>query len=356
MDGTTVQHNVGGSNPRDTFGPCLLSLDGGGVRGLSTLYILKSIMDRLNHSRKQKQLAPVKPCDVFDLIGGTSTGGYDLFFLCLGSVCIDSQHRLIAIMLGRLEMSVDECIKAYSGLIATVFGVQLSKIPMNWKGKVKPRFDSAKLEVAIKQVISQSGLPEDTMFDDGIERGCKTLPDEQNVPATICQAALATSAATTFFAPVNIGKRSFADGAFGANNPVDEVEGEATNIWSPEMRELQPLVKCFISIGTGNPGIQAFEDGVPKFLGGTVPQIATETEATDRKFIARWARHFDEKRYFRFNVEQGLQGVGLAEYEMEGAIQAASEAYLTHTGQKSRVRDCVGNLSLKQSVYIEDFA
>ncbi|THY48275.1 FabD/lysophospholipase-like protein [Aureobasidium pullulans] len=357
MDGTTVQHNVGGSNPRDTFGPCLLSLDGGGVRGLSTLYILKSIMDRLNHSRKQKQLAPVKPCDVFDLIGGTSTGG------------------LIAIMLGRLEMSVDECIKVYSGLIATVFGVQLSKIPMNWKGKVKPRFDSAKLEVAIKQVISQSGLPEDTMFDDGIERGCKTfvcsidrhtkamvrlrsysLPDEQNVPATICQAALATSAATTFFAPVNIGKRSFADGAFGANNPVDEVEGEATNIWSPEMRELQPLVKCFISIGTGNPGIQAFEHGVPKFLGGTVPQIATETEATDRKFIARWARHFDEKRYFRFNVEQGLQGVGLAEYEMEGAIQAASEAYLTHTGQKSRVRDCVGNLSLKQSVYIEDFA
>ncbi|THY56482.1 FabD/lysophospholipase-like protein [Aureobasidium pullulans] len=314
-------------------------------------------MDRLNHSRKQKQLAPVKPCDVFDLIGGTSTGG------------------LIAIMLGRLEMSVDECIKAYSGLIATVFGVQLSKIPMNWKGKVKPRFDSAKLEVAIKQVISQSGLPEDTMFDDGIERGCKTfvcsidrhtkamvrlrsysLPDEQNVPATICQAALATSAATTFFAPVNIGKRSFADGAFGANNPVDEVEGEATNIWSPEMRELQPLVKCFISIGTGNPGIQAFEDGVPKFLGGTVPQIATETEATDRKFIARWARHFDEKRYFRFNVEQGLQGVGLAEYEMEGAIQAASEAYLTHTGQKSRVRDCVGNLSLKQKETDESFA
>lgn len=71
-------------------------------------------------------------------------------------------------------MSVDECIKAYSGLIATVFGVQLSKIPMTLKGKVKPRFDSAKLEAAIKQVISQSGLSEDTMFDDGIERGCKT--------------------------------------------------------------------------------------------------------------------------------------------------------------------------------------
>jgi patatin-like phospholipase/acyl hydrolase len=60
----------------DSTGLCLLSLDGGGVRGLSTLYILKIIMDRLNHERnKTANLPPVKPCEVFDLIGGTSTGG-----------------------------------------------------------------------------------------------------------------------------------------------------------------------------------------------------------------------------------------------------------------------------------------
>ena len=54
----------------------ILSLDGGGVRGLSTLYILKKIMDRLNHERNNTEnLPPVKPCEVFDLIGGTSTGG-----------------------------------------------------------------------------------------------------------------------------------------------------------------------------------------------------------------------------------------------------------------------------------------
>lgn len=57
-----------------------------------------------------------------------------------------------------------------------------------------------------------------------------SLPDEPNIPATICQAALATSAATTFFEPVAIGNRSFADGGLGANNPVDEVEGEAANV------------------------------------------------------------------------------------------------------------------------------
>jgi patatin-like phospholipase/acyl hydrolase len=71
---TTTEHGSE-PNPLDTTGLCLLSLDGGGVRGLSTLYILKIIMDRLNHERRVTALPPVKPCEVFDLIGGTSTGG-----------------------------------------------------------------------------------------------------------------------------------------------------------------------------------------------------------------------------------------------------------------------------------------
>lgn len=59
----------------DEDGLWLLSLDGGGVRGLSTLYILRNIMYRLNSKRKEKGLHIVRLCDVFDLIGGTSTGG-----------------------------------------------------------------------------------------------------------------------------------------------------------------------------------------------------------------------------------------------------------------------------------------
>jgi predicted acylesterase/phospholipase RssA len=171
----------------------------------------------------------------------------------------------------------------------------------------------------------------------------------------ICQAALATSAATTFFEPVSIGNRTFADGGLGANNPVDEVEGEASNIWCSETGDLKPLVKCFISIGTGNPGKKAFEDSMFKFLGQTVVEIATETEKTEKNFIARWAKHFDKKRYYRFNVEQGLQSIGLNEYKKKGPIEAATEGYLTHIAQKLRVRDCIQNLRLKQSVYIKNF-
>ena len=104
-----------------------------------------------------------------------------------------------------------------------------------------------------------------------------SLPHEPNIRATICQAALTTSAATTFFNPVSVRERSFADGGLGANNPVNEVEGKASNIWCTETGDLKPLVKCFISIGTGNPGKKAFRNSMAKFLSETVVQIATET-------------------------------------------------------------------------------
>ena len=48
---------------------CLLALDGGGVRGLSSLIILDQLMETIDPD------SPPKPCDYFDMIGGTSTGG-----------------------------------------------------------------------------------------------------------------------------------------------------------------------------------------------------------------------------------------------------------------------------------------
>lgn len=54
-------------------------------------------------------------------------------------------------------------------------------------------------------------------------------------------------------------------------------------------------------------------------------QIATETENTERRFIARWAGHFDNKWYFRFNVERERQEIGLEEYKEKGTMEAAAE-------------------------------
>jgi patatin-like phospholipase/acyl hydrolase len=61
----------------------LLSLDGGGIRGISELVILEEIMHRVNQVLKQetpslpgqKENISLLPADYFDMICGTSTGG-----------------------------------------------------------------------------------------------------------------------------------------------------------------------------------------------------------------------------------------------------------------------------------------
>jgi patatin-like phospholipase/acyl hydrolase len=63
--------------------PRILTFDGGGVRALSSLLILRGIMSGIESKVGAMDL---RPCEYFDLIGGTDTGG------------------LIAVMLGALGM------------------------------------------------------------------------------------------------------------------------------------------------------------------------------------------------------------------------------------------------------------
>ena len=77
-------------------------------------------------------------------------------------------------MLGRLEMDVDACIAAYNGLMKDVFVEQSSRFPVSWRGKVKARFDSAKLRSAVEDVVSKAGASSADAFNDGKARGCRT--------------------------------------------------------------------------------------------------------------------------------------------------------------------------------------
>jgi patatin-like phospholipase/acyl hydrolase len=62
----------------------ILCLDGGGFKGLSSLVILKELMAQI--SGQYGNTLKLRPCDYFDLICGTGTGG------------------LIAIILERLQL------------------------------------------------------------------------------------------------------------------------------------------------------------------------------------------------------------------------------------------------------------
>ena len=76
-----------------------------------------------------------------------------------------------------------------------------------------------------------------------------------------------------------------------------------------------------VSIGTGNPRIKPIAEGALKFFSETLVNIATQTEATAKIFAERHRLLYESKRLFRFNVEQGLQGVGLEEYKKGALIE-----------------------------------
>jgi hypothetical protein len=108
----------------------VLCLDGGGVRGLSTLQILK----RLQKMMVEMGYANIPPCQIFDMICGTSTGG------------------LIAIMLGRLCMTVDDCIRLYKNLAKSIFNSMFPERAARYI-KTDARLDSTILDRMIKLVI-----------------------------------------------------------------------------------------------------------------------------------------------------------------------------------------------------------
>ena len=169
------------------------------------------------------------------------------------------------------------------------------------------------------------------------------------MPCTISEAALATSAASSFFDPVYIGNRQFVDGALGMNNPVEAVEEEACDIWCAKTRNIQPLVKCFISIGTGKREKMAIQEKFLPFIRETLIKVTTETEEKAKRSASRWKGHSVQNRYFRLNVEQKLQDVGLAEYKQQHVIEGATEQYLDEPQQILILDNCVANLKQKRS-------
>jgi patatin-like phospholipase/acyl hydrolase len=186
----------------------ILSLDGGGVRGLSSLLILRRIMAQLCLKLGLDDDAQIRPCDFFDLICGTSTGG------------------LIALMLGRLRMTVDECIGAYIKLSMEIFGKRNSFATLKRLGG-GAQYSARLLEEKVKNIVkSKTGDADAKMKDPLRNKCCRTFVaaiarDYADAPpikfrtysttdfladtCTIWQAARATSAATTFFEPVTFG-------------------------------------------------------------------------------------------------------------------------------------------------------
>lgn len=122
----------------------LTGVDGGGIRGYSTLVILGELMHQIflltNTGKGPSAPSELpRPCDYFDLIGGTGTGG------------------LIALMLGRMRMDIESCKEYYVELTRYVFITDKTVMGVPYG---KTLFKASRLEEAIRHCVRES-----TRFD-----------------------------------------------------------------------------------------------------------------------------------------------------------------------------------------------
>ena len=262
--------------------------------------------------------------------------------------------------------SVDDAIIKYKTLSEKVF-TSNSNDP-------KATFDHRVLEQEIKNVVATAvpgGQSPLTQLKDSPTDLCHTFVvatslhaggavrmrsfgtrDADAFSACIWQVGRATSAAPTFFTPIEIDDVLYGDGGTGWNNPTREAIAEARNIWPNRP------IGIVISIGTGlEEALQLNEKSTQLskladvLLRNTSPkssfQLAvaeyavrclTSCEMVHREIAEHPKRDILDGNYFRLNVPQGMGTIGLAEWDKLGNIIALTNRYMEHGEMKEPKR------------------
>jgi hypothetical protein len=236
----------------------ILVIDGGVMRGLGCLMIIDEIMKAVI-TRARKRLLP---CEVFDIICGTSVGGF------------------ISILLGRLGMDCATAIKHYEEAIKHLLKGRGYNV---WDCIAQSQtIDTTKFYGYLNNVVSDitgsPGVPMKMSTQDGTSRhpSTKTIvtimedsddfpssthwlysyaqPKHENVnrPWTIPEVVIGTMASPLYCSQLSVKgdkDRSFQDGGFGGyNNPIQVVLDEYQSKW-PGNR-----IETVVSLGTGLRG------------------------------------------------------------------------------------------------------
>ncbi|KAJ7469448.1 acyl transferase/acyl hydrolase/lysophospholipase [Mycena latifolia] len=330
----------------------LLSLDGGGVRGISSLYILQQLMLDATGSIN------TPPCEYFDMICGTSTGG------------------LIAIMLGRLRMTVPKCIQAYQKLSKIIFKDGERDIVSY--GRTGAWYDEKTFVKALQDFLTSDEFKPrfsaDELMADPDSNACKVfvlaaraqnVSNEQAVHlrtyknqnadnfgresvVKIWEAARATSAAPSYFLQQKVGGENFVDGGLSANNPILLLINEAESFFGPARPKA-----CVVSLGTGMMPTIAFEDGKILKLADYGPWMKLATGTEQAHLLVK-----NDSRvkavYHRFNVgkydaakKDWLEPIKLWAWDKMATLVSWTGDYLKQPEVKKDVEVCAQQLSRK---------
>ena len=237
----------------------ILSIDGGGVRGIIPAMVLAEIERRTGR--------PI--ADSFDMIAGTSTGG----ILALGLTKPSDRHEY------QPQYSASDLINLYRIEGKRIFQEKFPGKTDEWLFNPKHRADGrdavltqyfgrTPLDAALKEVFITSydtQLRKPIFFTSNHKaEDCDRNRNFRKIcnGFTMKQAAMATSAAPTFFEPYRIdtaqrdtpgGFYSLVDGAVYANNPTLLALLEARMTYHREHNEeLQCKEILIVSLGTGS--------------------------------------------------------------------------------------------------------
>jgi hypothetical protein len=328
----------------------VLACDGGGVRGLSTLLILRALLCKINESDK-----PIRPQEAFDFFTGTSTGG------------------LIAIMIVKFDMDVDECIEAYKKLAKEVFGRKSLRGRLSG-GFAKPKYSYERFDRVITSLydrhedLNLQYTMEDLRRNPNLvctvvcteletnwtkrrkrnkvllcSHRCRPWPGRTNPYETcrVCDAARATSAAPTYFKEKKVGKKVLVDGGYGeTNNPsLNAYRHYLFNPQNaPELTSSDDIQ--WVNIGTGTWPKNAPPPTQP-WLRYLLPEaantmlnsvrdlmaIATECETT-ADHMRTYERIQEQFTFWRFSADTGLHTIALDRHDELEKIEQRTIEYL----------------------------
>lgn len=229
----------------------ILSIDGGGIRGLIPAIVLVEIERRLAAAGKTKPL-----CRYFDLIAGTSTGG----IIAAGLTCPRGTTKSTP------ACSASDLVDLYEKEGADIFDpglfASLRRNLFNPGSLFNERYDAAPLEAKLKARLGQRRLAEAiapvvlTAYDITARKAVFLTNGRQSDGSKssdylFWEAARATSAAPTYFEPALVhnltsGKaEALIDGGVFANDPALAAVFEARKLGMAD-EELNIL-----SLGTG---------------------------------------------------------------------------------------------------------
>lgn len=255
----------------------ILSITGGGMRGLVTLYEMRALEEKLD-----------KPLhEYFDYIGGTSTGGIIASMIAFG-------------------FNVQQTINFYEKHGPKIFKKKFFRF-----GLLRPRYDDDYFNKIVKQTFRSRKISEANTnlvvpaynIDNFTKRIFKSY--DERVDTDMFDVIRSTASAQTYFKPHNFDGNNYIDGGMVINNPSQLLFTEA--LYKVRTGEADKI--NIVSFGTGrkDTDIKISKKGKGQLFWAkpTIDILLNEQARTTDYFLNRLVNTLDTGEYY--NIEPVLE-------------------------------------------------